>query len=291
MPFPKTKFSRDPTKRDHVGEASASTQHVKLSDEMDTFEFAGLPFSRVDRPTAAANLFHLAIAETASFVCVTGAHGVVEARYNKAFRDILCAAAMVMPDGQPTVRIAQLRGIQDISRVTGWELMLDVAEFDSTNVLNHFFFGATQEVTDGLKHVLSIRYPDITIAGVINPPFREPTIEDIEDLAGRIIQSRANIIWIGLSTPRQERLAAALVPRLPAGVIAAVGAGFDFVAGTKPIAPRWVSVLCLEWLYRLANEPRRLWRRYFYIVPQFIWIAACDSIRVRRRIPSRRQRG
>jgi len=139
-----------------------------------------------------------------------------------------------------------------------------------------------------LAEKLRARFPGIQIAGTVCPPFRPLTEEESRDLVARIDGSRADIVWCGLGCPKQERWMAAFRPRLEAPILCGVGAGFDFLADRKPLAPTWIQRSGFEWLFRLASEPRRLWPRYSRIVPRFIGAIARDELgrlagRARRR--------
>jgi N-acetylglucosaminyldiphosphoundecaprenol N-acetyl-beta-D-mannosaminyltransferase len=201
-------------------------------------------------------------------VCVTGAHGVVFAQDDAEFKSILNSATMNTLDGQPVVWIARSRGY-DVSRVTGRELVWDVVDLDANNKIRHVFFGATALVTDRMVALLNKRRGNIRIE-VVNPPFGPLDDGYLDPICTSLGSDEPTIIWVGLSTPKQEHLAVRLSKRLPKAPIVAIGAGFDFVAELKQVAPQLMTSLGLEWLFRLASEPRRLFRRYAEVVPRFL---------------------
>jgi N-acetylglucosaminyldiphosphoundecaprenol N-acetyl-beta-D-mannosaminyltransferase len=237
---------------------------------------SGVRFSCFDRPGAARWLIDAAREGTGGYVCVTGAHGVVSAQDDPEFKHILNGASMNTLDGQPVVWIARLRGFK-AGRVTGRELVWDVVDTDYAAAVHHVFFGSTPEVTDRMIATLRKRDPQIR-AEVYNPPFRSLSDEDLDELCARFANKGPTIVWVGLSTPKQERLSVRLAARLPQAPIVAIGAGFDFVAGLKPIAPRFVTALSLEWLFRLGSEPRRLFKRYAEIVPRFLMLVGREVL-------------
>ncbi len=228
----------------------------------------GVRFSCFDRQGASRWLLGAAKDGTGGYVCVTGAHGVVSAQDDPGFRRILNEAAMNTLDGQPVVWIARLRGIP-AGRVTGRELVWDLVDADPACEVRHVLFGATAAVTDRMIEQLRQRNATIRVEAY-NPPFRALSDEELDRVCGGLASGGPMIVWLGLSTPKQEHLAVRPSPRFPNAPVVAIGAGFDFVAGLKPIAPRLMTSLLLEWLFRLASEPRRLFRRYAEIVRRFL---------------------
>ena len=180
-------------------------------------------------------------------------------------------------DGQPVVWIARLRGFL-AGRVTGRELVWDVVDTDAACEVRHVLFGATAAVTDRMIEQLRRRNPAIRVEAY-NPPFGAISDEELERICCRFAGEGPMIVWVGLSTPKQEQLAVRLSARFPQAPIVAIGAGFDFVAGLKPIAPGFVTALSLEWLFRLATEPRRLFKRYAEIIPRFLALLAKDCLK------------
>jgi N-acetylglucosaminyldiphosphoundecaprenol N-acetyl-beta-D-mannosaminyltransferase len=205
------------------------------------------------------------------YVCVTGVHGVMESQRDPGLRDIHNRAGLVTPDGMPLVWLSWLRGHRDVERVYGPDLMLACCDASVSRGYRHYFYGGAAGVPERLARRLRERFAGLTIAGTWSPPFGELSAAEEQAMIDRITTAHPDIVWVGLSTPKQERWMARYVGRLSAPVLIGVGAAFDMHAGLKSQAPRWMQRSGLEWLFRLATEPRRLWRRYLINNPWFVW--------------------
>ena len=203
------------------------------------------------------------------YVCVTGVHGVMEAQADERFRGILNRAWLNTPDGMPMVWVGRWRGFRSMRRVYGPDLMLLVCEFTSKRNFTHFLYGGADGVAPELKRRLEEKFPGLKIAGTWTPPFRPLEAAEEAELVRTINALKPDILWVGLSTPKQEKFMAQFASRLEVTLMFGVGAAFDFHAGRVPQAPRWMQRSGLEWFYRLCREPRRLWRRYFSNNPRF----------------------
>jgi N-acetylglucosaminyldiphosphoundecaprenol N-acetyl-beta-D-mannosaminyltransferase len=204
------------------------------------------------------------------YVCVTGVHGVMESRRDSELQRIHHDAGLVTPDGMPLVWLARRAGFHHVDRVYGPDLLLACCEISVRRGYRHFFYGGGPGVPELLAERLSRRFPGLCVAGTYSPPFRPLQPQEDEDVVQRLNASGADIVWVGLSTPKQERWMHEHRGRLGAAVLIGVGAAFDFHAGLKRQAPRWMQRSGLEWLFRLAHEPRRLWRRYSYNNVRFV---------------------
>ncbi|WGR91214.1 WecB/TagA/CpsF family glycosyltransferase [Bradyrhizobium sp. ISRA443] len=213
------------------------------------------------------------------YVCVTGAHGVMECRRDPSLRRIHNDAGMVTPDGVPLVYFLRLIGKQRTQRVYGPDLMREVTAVSARRGYRQFYYGGDVGLAEKLKETLVRATPGLQVVGTYSPPFRTLTPDEDRAVIDMINAARPDIVWVGLSTPKQERWMAAHLGLIEAPVMIGVGAAFDFLAGTKRQAPRWMQRHCLEWLFRLCSEPRRLWRRYVYIVPGFSCLAAGELLR------------
>ncbi len=218
-----------------------------------------------------------------TYVCITGAHGVIESQKDDTLRGIHNAAGMVTPDGMPLVWLSRLRGQRTVDRVYGPDLMAEVCDKMRERGCRHFLYGGNTGVAEKLADALRARFPGIEIAGTYTPPFRALTDEEDAAVVEMINDSGADIVWVGLSTPKQEYWMSAHAGRTNAAVMVGVGAAFDFHAGLKEQAPRWIQRSGFEWLFRLVTEPKRLWRRYAEIVPLFLLLVALESLGLRRR--------
>lgn len=214
------------------------------------------------------------------YIAVTGMHGVMEAQGNLALQRILADAALVVPDGMPLVWMARRRGLTQKRRVYGPEL-LDTFCRETGPAYRHYFFGGGPGVAEDLAKSLRERY-GIEVAGWATPPFRPLTVEELDAAAAAIDAERTDILWVGLSTPKQEALMAALAPRLRTPVQVGIGAAYDFLTGRTVSAPTWMKERGLEWCFRLCVEPRRLWRRYLLKGSRFVVLVAVEEWRRRR---------
>jgi N-acetylglucosaminyldiphosphoundecaprenol N-acetyl-beta-D-mannosaminyltransferase len=216
------------------------------------------------------------------FIAVTGMHGVSESLDDPKLRDILNAADLVVPDGMSLVWIGRLRGCDLKRRVYGPELMESFCAATGPRY-RHFFYGGGPGVAQRIASVEQTRH-EIQIAGTYTPPFRPLTPDEELEVAHLVERSRADILWIGLSTPKQERWMYEHRDLLNVPVMAGVGAAFDLNSGNVVQAPRWMRDNGLEWLFRLLAEPRRLWRRYLIKGSKFMWHVALESAS-RRKYP------
>ncbi|HEY7222774.1 MAG TPA: WecB/TagA/CpsF family glycosyltransferase [Micromonosporaceae bacterium] len=196
----------------------------------------------------------------------------------------LNAGHLNFADGHYVAMVGRWRGQKDLTRrVYGPDLMLATIDRGREHALRHYLYGATPETVARLAESLRARYPGVEIVGVEAPPFRELEPTEEADLVRRVDDARPDILWVGIGTPRQDRFVARYVPALACTVVP-VGAAFDFHSGTKRTAPRLVQRLGFEWLFRLAQEPRRLWRRYLVGIPTFLFGVLTD---LRRPVPPR----
>ena len=204
------------------------------------------------------------------YVCVTGVHGVMESHRDPALREIHNRAGLTVPDGMPLVWAGRRAGSRGVDRVYGPELMSAICARAAREGWRSFLYGGAPGTADLLAERLRARFPGFEVAGTLSPPFRELTAAEDELALARIDAADADLVWVGLSTPKQERWMAAHIDRLRRpSVLLGVGAAFDIHAGLKRDAPRWLGRSGLHWLYRLGQEPRRLWRRYLRNNPEF----------------------
>jgi len=204
------------------------------------------------------------------YVCFTGVHGVMESQRDEALRLIHNRSGLTTPDGMPMVWAGHWAGFRSVTRVYGPDVMLALSARAAQRGWSCFFYGGKQGVADVLARRLSHLFPGLRIAGTYSPPFRP--LDETEDaaLVARINDATPDIVWVGLSTPKQERWMSAHLGRLRAQVLLGVGAAFDIHAGVVPQAPRWMRRSGVEWLFRLATDPRRLARRYVSNNPRFV---------------------
>lgn len=215
------------------------------------------------------------------YIAVTGMHGVTEAQNDPEFKDMLNAADLVVPDGMPLVWLGRHHG-HAMRRVCGADLMVSFCAHTAKYGYRHFFYGGNRGVADELAQTLAKRFRGLHVAGTYCPPFRPLTEEEDRDVVARIERSHADIVWVGLSTPKQERWMFAHRARLDVPLLIGVGAAFDFHTGRVARAPAWMGEHGLEWLFRLSREPRRLWRRYLLGGSQFLFCVSLELLGLRR---------
>ena len=203
-----------------------------------------------------------------NYICVSNVHTTVTAYEDPEYCKVQNAAALALPDGKPLSVVSRRRGFSEAERVTGPDLMGEL--FARDNGLKHFFYGDTPETLAVLREKLTDKYPHLKIVGMISPPFRTLTEEEEAADIAAINESGADIIWIGLGAPKQERYMYAHKGMLQ-GVMIGVGAGFSYHAGQIKRAPQWMQRIGMEWFYRLMQDPKRLASRYLKTNLKFIW--------------------
>jgi N-acetylglucosaminyldiphosphoundecaprenol N-acetyl-beta-D-mannosaminyltransferase len=239
--------------------------------------------SAINMPMALETIERWIESGVKNYICVTGVHGVMESQRDAALLEIHNRAGLVTPDGMPMVWLSHARGMKHVRRVYGPDLMLACAKYAATRGWRFFFYGSAPGVPELLAQRLGERCPGLQVVGTYSPPFRGLTEREDEELIQRINHAAPDIVWVGLSTPKQERWMAAHVARLHAAALIGVGAAFDFHAGLKRQAPRWMQRTGLEWCFRLLTEPRRLWRRYLVNNSLFAWRVACRYVQSKSR--------
>jgi N-acetylglucosaminyldiphosphoundecaprenol N-acetyl-beta-D-mannosaminyltransferase len=215
------------------------------------------------------------------YICVTGVHGVIASQDDAELRRIHNRAFLCTPDGMPMVWLGRLNGYRQMDRVYGPDLMLEVFEASVKKEWRHFFLGGTNGTAALLREKMLARFPGLQIVGIYEPPFRPLLPEESEQLAVQVRAAKPDIIWVGLSTPKQEKFMAEYIERLDTTLMIGVGAAFDFHSGRVPQAPRWMQRSGLEWFYRLCREPRRLAGRYLRNNPRFIWLVVGQLLGLR----------
>jgi N-acetylglucosaminyldiphosphoundecaprenol N-acetyl-beta-D-mannosaminyltransferase len=206
------------------------------------------------------------------YICVTGVHGVMEAQRDPQFRKILNNAIINAPDGMPISWVGWMTGFRMMDRVYGPDFMLALCESSLKHGYRHFLLGGKPGVARALQTTLQSRFPWLNVVGTYTPPFRALTSEEEEVLLGLVHRAKPDIIWVGLSTPKQEKFMATYSDRLGAPLMVGVGAAFDIHTGESHDAPNWVKRSGLQWLHRLAQEPARLAPRYLQNNPRFLFL-------------------
>lgn len=245
----------------------AAPQDSSLSMPL-RYSVLGVPVSAVSLDIARSMLEEWADDRVARIVTVPDTSNIVRSQDDHRLLAIHQRADMVVPDGTPLVWIGKARGMT-VSRTCGPDLMDHVLASSAITGLKHYFYGGKPGVAERLKAEFERRYPGVRIVGAGTPPFRPLSDEELRLAADEIVASGADVVWIGISTPKQEFLMADLEPMMSATMLG-VGAAFDFHTGEVRRAPRWMQKVGFEWVYRLMKEPRRLWKRYLLMAPRFL---------------------
>jgi N-acetylglucosaminyldiphosphoundecaprenol N-acetyl-beta-D-mannosaminyltransferase len=259
-----------------------SDMPVAILDEISVsavkqFDVLGVPVAAVDMASAIETVrAWISNRDQGRMVTFATVHMVVEALKNKAFAALLETTDVNFPDGMPLVWAGRHRGLRKIGRVCGPEFMPAFCEATAGSGIRHFFYGGTEGVPQSIADRLSAKAPDLQVVGAYSPPFGAITPEQDEEIVQMINRSQPDAVWVCLGCPKQELWMAQHRHRLNAKVLLAVGLAFDIVAGHKKRAPEVLQRYGLEWLYRLFQEPRRLWRRYlvfngFFVYRYLVW--------------------
>jgi N-acetylglucosaminyldiphosphoundecaprenol N-acetyl-beta-D-mannosaminyltransferase len=206
----------------------------------------------------------------AGVVVIANVHSVMTSRKNRTVATAVEEADIATPDGMPLVWALKASGLDSAVRVTGIEVMRECFDRGRSLGTGHFLYGSTEPVLEALVSSIERDFPGARVAGVMSPPFRELTDDDLSHHAAEVLASDADIVWVGLGMPKQELWMARAHRLLPGVTLVGVGAAFDWMAGNKRLAPQWMRDRGLEWVYRLITEPRRMWRRYAYNNPAFL---------------------
>jgi N-acetylglucosaminyldiphosphoundecaprenol N-acetyl-beta-D-mannosaminyltransferase len=249
----------------------------------DTADVLGVPLGLIDYDGALNWIDAMVASREQGYVCVCNVHAVMASAEDPELRSALMGSSLNVPDGQPLVWALNLLGHGLDDRVYGPELMARCcARAVDSGQRMYLYGGRNQGALVQLALNLRQRYPGVRIVGGYSPPHRPLTDEEREAVTKEINGSRADVVWVGIGVPKQEKWMAEMREALEAPVLIGVGAAFDFHAGLVPQAPPWVQEYGLEWAYRLAHEPRRLWRRYTRYNPRFVSAFARQLRRHRR---------
>jgi N-acetylglucosaminyldiphosphoundecaprenol N-acetyl-beta-D-mannosaminyltransferase len=256
---------------------------------MPHFEFAhphadvlGVKVSAVNMALAVDLAERWIVAGDPGYICVTGVHGVMEAQSDPAFRSILNHAFLNTPDGMPMSWVGWIQGHRDMDRVFGPDFMAEICRRSVKRGYRHFLYGGKPGVAQELREKLEKKFPGIQIVGAYTPPFGDLTSQQEEELLASVKASDPHIVWVGLSTPRQEQFMARLQHGLAVPLLVGVGAAFDYHTGRTRDCANWIKRAGLQWLHRLVQDPKRLWRRYLRNNPLFLWRIALQLSGLRR---------
>jgi N-acetylglucosaminyldiphosphoundecaprenol N-acetyl-beta-D-mannosaminyltransferase len=248
---------------------------TKLERELDTdrANILGVGVHAIDIEVATSILAKHVKEGRKGYVCLVGVHGVMEARRDHGLRTVFAEATLVAPDGMPTVWMGHMQGHSRMQRIFGPELMVEIFKREEFRNYVHFLCGGEPGVAEKLRGEMLERFPWVQIAGTYTPPFRQMTVEEENELAERVHGLHIDVIWVGLSTPKQEKFMARYLPILDTKLMIGVGAAFLYNTGMIKDSPVLIKRMGLQWLHRLLQEPGRLWKRYLRNNPLFILLA------------------
>lgn len=247
-----------------------------MSIRIPQVQVIGTAISACDFNAAVACVVEAQQSAQGGYVCFVNAHTSVEARRNPEFKKVLDESLLNLADGKPVHWVASRSGYATVGHLPGPDFMIDfMRRFPGSR---HFLYGSRPEILERLEAALGAMIPGLNICGRISPPFRALAAAERQAYLQQLRDTGAEFIWVGLGAPRQEVLMMELAPEVPKAVLFGVGAAFDFHAGAVARAPALLRSNGLEWLYRLVNEPKRLWKRYLVTNSLFVFFAARDFV-------------
>lgn len=206
------------------------------------------------------------------YMCVSNVHTTITSYENEHYRAVQNGGIMAIPDGGPLALVGQRRGYKNMNRIAGPSYLEEILKISVLNGWKHYLYGSTEETLKKLKVILEGKYPGLQIVGMYSPPFRPISDEEDKEIVSKINQAKPDFIWVGLGAPKQEHWMAVHQGRIY-GFMVGVGAAFDYLAGNIKRAPQWMQKNNMEWFYRLIQDPKRLFHRYFHTNTKFIWHA------------------
>lgn len=242
-------------------------------------QILGLPVSAICMQDALDAMQHWIDQRTPNYICCVPAHTVMNVYDHPELQPIFEESGLNTPDGMAIVWLLRWAGFRQVERVYGPDLLQAACSYGLERGWRHYFYGGTPETVSGLAAKLQNQFPGLQVTGLESPPFRPLTPEEDEESCRRMMAAEADIVWVGLGSPKQEKWMHTHAGRVGAPVLVGVGAAFDFLSGAKSQAPRWVQKLGMEWLFRLVSEPRRLWKRYVLGYPRFIFLVLGQLLR------------
>jgi len=245
-------------------------------------DILGIQISAINMPQALAEITKWIEGGKRQYVSVCTVHTVVECQFDPLMRLAVNGAGMKTPDGMPLVWLSRWKSHESVSRVYGPDLMLAICENSAAKGYTQYFYGGASGVPEELSATLCELYPGLKVAGAYSPPFHPLSEQEKNEIVDAINLANPDIVWVGLGTPKQDLWMLEYRSALTARVLIGIGAAFDFHTGRVPQAPSWMQKSGLEWLFRLLQEPRRLWRRYLLYNPYFIFLLFLQGLGLHR---------
>ncbi len=255
---------------------------MKTTDCRPAAHVLGVDVDAIDMDEALGYVAALLQGSRKSYVCVAGVHGVMEAQRNPQLLEVYSGSEMTIPDGMPLAWVGRMQGHVAMQRVTGPDLMLEVFRRKEFAQATHFLYGGREGIAEELRDKLRKQFPWVKIVGTYTPPFRVLSEYEEEQFIATIAALKPDVIWVGISCPRQEIFMARYLPELETKLMFGVGAAFDYHTGRIRDCADWVKRAGLQWLHRLLQDPRRLWWRYLRNNPAFVWHIALQMLKARR---------
>lgn len=242
----------------------------------------GVTVSAISMTDAVSYSDRLLQSDSRGYICVTGVHGIMEAQYDERLRSTLNSSFLTTPDGMPTVWVGKLQGFTHMSRVSGPEYMIEMCRLSVARGYKHFLYGGKPGVADDLKKSLIKRFPGLQITGTYTPPFRPLHENEVVELERQIRDAQADILWCGISTPKQERFMEKYCGRFSVKLMIGVGAAFDIHSGHTKDGPDWIKNIGMHWFWRMLRDPWRLAGRYMKNNPRFLWQVSLQLAGIRK---------
>lgn len=258
---------------------------MKETTQQPLVDVLGIHIAPFDLNGALAFLSNAIAHRIKGYVCLAGVHGIMEAHRNPTLHDTFEASLLSLPDGIPTVWVGHWQGHAAMRQITGPDLMLEIIGGPHFAGCTHFLYGGKPGIAEELRDTLQQRFPRSRILGTYTPPFRDLSPLEEKQFIATINTLRPDIVWVGISTPKQERFMRRMLPHLDTTLMFGVGAAFDFHTGRIKDCPQWVKRAGLQWLDRLIQDPRHLWRRYLRNNPTFLWFIFLQLTGLKRYTP------
>ena len=254
----------------------------KMLKSYPTINILGMNILAMNKDKILAEIIHRIKSKKRGYICLPNVYSAVLFQKNEHFRNAMFAADFLIPDGLPLVWVSALKG-QRIDRIRGSDVMLTLCQLSSENGLSHYFYGGEPGIPEKLAAELKKKFPRLNVLGMYSPPFHLLTPEEDKEIVRGINEAEPDILWVALGNPKQEIWMYEYRNKLNVPVMIGVGAAFDFLSGNVKQAPKWIQDSGFEWLFRLAHEPRRLWKRYLWGNTMFFILVFMDLLKLPRK--------
>ena len=255
-----------------MGAYNPGFERCSQSNAIATCNIMGVEIAAVDMPRLLDFTTNNIRELSGDYMCAANVHTTVTAWEDENYRNVQNGAVLAVPDGAPLCCLGRLRGFREMKRTAGPDYMQKIFELSPRYGFHHYFYGSSEETLEKMRKKIEKEYPQLCVAGMYSPPYCEQTDEEKRRDIDRINAAAADFVWVALGAPKQELWMAEHQGKVK-GFMVGVGAAFDFFAGNIKRAPKWMQVCCLEWLYRMAQDPGRLAARYWHSNIRFLYHA------------------